>query len=110
MVWVLLNIHLSSLGGVRIKFLEQFWGVEISFIDPRVIRFGVSFPMHKVLEFASTSFPSRPDDRFDFIFLLSMIDHWWGSCKRHVIGFHLLIWKEKVDLKDIVDPHGVWQV
>jgi len=91
MVEVLLNIHLSSLGRVRIEFLEQFWGVEIFSIDPQVIRFGVSFPMHEILEFASMSFPSRPDDRFDFIFLLSVIDHWWRSCKRCAIGFHLLI-------------------
>jgi len=61
-VWVLLNICSSSLGRVRIKFLEQFWGMEIFSIDPQVIRFGVSFPMHKVLELASTSFPSRLDD------------------------------------------------
>jgi len=66
--------------------------------------------MHEVLEFVSASFLSRPDDQFDFIFLLSLIDHWWRSCKRCAIGFHLLIWKEEVDVKDIVDPHGVWQV
>jgi hypothetical protein len=34
MVWVLLNIRSSSLGRVRIEFLEQFWGMEIFSIDP----------------------------------------------------------------------------
>ena len=110
MVWVLLNIHLSSLGRVRIEFLEQFCSMEIFSVDPQVIRFGVPFPMHEVLELVSMSFPSRLDDRFDFIFLLSVIDHWWGLCKGHAIGFCLLIWKEEVDVKDIVNPHGVWKV
>ena len=110
MVWVLLNIHLSSLGGVRIEFLEQFWGMEIFSVNPQVIGFGIPFSMYEILELGSVSFPSRLDDQFDFIFLLSVIDHWWGSCKRCAIGFCLLIWKEKVNVENVVDSHGIWQV
>ena len=44
----------SSRSGVIVKFFEQFWGVQVFVINPRVFRRRVALPMHEVLErFAS---------------------------------------------------------
>ena len=87
----LLNICSSSHGGVGIKFLKQFWGMKIFFINPQVVEARIYLPMYKVLEFTSTFLPFRLDDRFNFIFFFTMIDHWRWLYKRHAIGLHLFI-------------------
>ena len=53
----LLYMNSSSHGGVLVKFFEQFWGIQVLVINPRVFRSGVPFPVHEVLEHLASPLP-----------------------------------------------------
>src|SRR5712691_8866185 len=64
----------------------------------------VALPVHEVLQL--TSSPSSPgiQDGLDLV-LLFTIDDWRRACEGRAICLRLLIWKEEVNVKDIVDLH-----
>src|SRR5712691_2852114 len=95
----------SSCSGVRSHvFLEDFRGMEVFVIDPGVVRMWVALPMHEVLQLTSSPVSPGIQDGFDLVLLFTIDDRRW-ACERRAVCLHLLIWKEKVDVKDIVDLH-----
>jgi hypothetical protein len=105
---ILLSVCSFSHGGVWLVFFEKFWGVEVLVIDPRVIWVWISFPVDKVLELFALPPLSVSDDRFDFIFVFSLIDYGRGACIRRAICLRLLIWQKKVDVEYIIYLHVWW--
>ena len=73
-------------------------------VDPGVVRVQVALPMHEVLQLMSLPMSSGIQNSFDLVFLFT-IDDRRGVCIGHAICFRLLIRKEEVDVKDIVDLH-----
>src|SRR5260221_9513714 len=65
---------------------------------------GVAFPVHEVLQLTSSSMSPGVQDGLDLV-LLFAIDDRRRACERHAICLRLLIWKEEIDVKDIVDLH-----
>ncbi len=73
-------------------------------IDPRVVRMRVALPVHEVLQLTSSSMSPGIQDGLDLV-LLFTIDDRRRACEGRAICLRLLIWKEEVDVKDIVDLH-----
>src|SRR5712691_667789 len=95
----------SSRSGVGSHiFLENFRGMEVLVVDPRVVRMWVAFPMHKVLQLTSSPMSSGIQDGLDLVLLFTIDDRRW-ACEGRAVCLRLLIWKEEVDVKDIVDLH-----
>ena len=65
---------------------------------------GVALPVHEVLQLTSSPMSPGVQDGFNFV-LFFAIDDRRGACKRGAIRFRLLIRKEEIDVKDIVDLH-----
>src|SRR5712691_7301277 len=64
----------------------------------------IAFPMHEVLQLMSSPVSPGIQDGFDLIFLFTIDDRRW-ACERCAICLRLLIWKEEIDVKDIMDLH-----
>src|SRR5260221_2898204 len=95
----------SSCSGVGSHiFLENFRGVEVLVVDPGVVRMRVALPVHEVLQLTSSPMPSGVQDGLDLVLLFTIDDRRW-ACEGCAICLRLLIWKEEVDVKDIVDLH-----
>src|SRR5260221_356276 len=95
----------SSRSGVGSHiFLENFRGMEVLVVDPRVVRMRVAFPMHEVLQLTSSPMSSGVQDGLDLVLLFTIDDQRW-ACEGCAVYLRLLIWKEEVDVKDIVDLH-----
>src|SRR5260221_5850211 len=65
---------------------------------------GVAFPVHEVLQLTSSSMSPGVQDGLDLV-LLFTIDDRRRACEGRAICLRLLIGKEEVDVKDIVDLH-----
>src|SRR5712691_2297360 len=95
----------SSRSGVGSHvFLENFRGVEVLVVDPGVVRMWVALPMHEVLQLTSSTMSPGIQDGLDLVLLFTIDDRRW-ACEGRAICLRLLIWKEEVDVKDIVDFH-----
>src|SRR5712691_10275988 len=64
----------------------------------------VALPMHEVLQLTSSTMSPGIQDGLDLVLLFTIDDRRW-ACEGRAICLHLLIWKEEVDVKDIVDLH-----
>src|SRR5712691_12642992 len=94
-----------SRSGVRSHIcLENFRGVEVLVIDPRVVRMWVAFPMHEVLQLTSSPMSPGIQDSLDLVLLFTIDDRRW-VCEGRAICLRLLIWQEEIDVKDIMDLH-----
>jgi len=78
--------------------------MEIFLCYPRVIRVGISLPVHEVLHLTSSPLTSGIQNRLDFV-LFFTIDDWRRSCEGRAICLRLLIWKEEVCVEDVVYLH-----
>src|SRR5260221_8769226 len=95
----------SSRSGVGSHvFLENFRGVEVLVVDPGVVRMRVTLPMHEVLQLTSSPMSPGIQDGLDLVLLFTIDDRRW-ACEGRAICLRLLIWKEEIDVKDIVDLH-----
>jgi hypothetical protein len=61
--------------GLFVELLEELWSIEVTVVDPAVISGWVSFPMDEVLEFTSSSMPSRVSNVFYFVFFVILFRH-----------------------------------
>src|SRR5712691_6401239 len=95
----------SSRSGVgSYVFLENFRGVEVLMVDPGVVRMRITLPMHEVLQLTSSPVSPGIQDGLDLVLLFTIDDRRW-ACEGRAICLRLLIWKEEVDVKNIVNLH-----
>jgi len=64
----------------------------------------IALPVHKVLKFSSSAIMLCIYNVLDFIFFFAIDDQRW-SCKWRAILLRLLIWKEEIRVKHIVNFH-----
>jgi hypothetical protein len=70
------SLYISSThGGLFVELLEEFWSIEVIVVNPAVVSSWVSFPIDKVLEFTSSSMPSRVSNVFYFILFIILFHH-----------------------------------
>jgi len=65
-------------GVALVVSLEKVWGVNVLKWFPGVVAFGVSLPLHKVLEHSGPSMTSVVDQMFYFILFYSLDQVRWG--------------------------------
>src|SRR5258708_36745869 len=89
LLWFLL---LFILEGIALVILfEKVWSVNILGWFPGVVTFGVSLPLHKVLERSGPSMTSVVDQMFDFVFVFSLDQVRWGFGEVRAMNGVLLI-------------------
>src|SRR5260221_9741837 len=87
----LLYLRSSSRSGVGSHvFLENFRGMEVLVVDPRVVQMRVACPMHEVLQLTSSPMSPSLEDGLDFVFFFT-IDDWRRACEGRSICLRLLI-------------------
>ena len=65
----------STCGGLFVEFFEEFWGIEVSMVDPAIVSGWVPFPVDKVLEFTSSSMSPCISNVPCFILFIILLHH-----------------------------------
>jgi hypothetical protein len=87
-----LYICLSSLSGVAIVFLKNFWGVEVLVIHPAVVGVWVSLPMNEILELLASPMLLGIPNGLDLILFFSCFDDRCGVCVGCSVRCCFLVW------------------
>jgi hypothetical protein len=66
---------LSTRGGLFVELFEEFWGVEVTVVNPAIVSGWVSFPMDEVLEFMSSSVSPCISNVLYFVFFIILLHH-----------------------------------
>ena len=70
------SLYLSSTRrGLFVELLEEFWGIEVTVVDPTVVSGWVSLPMDEVLEFTSSSVSPCISNVLYFVFFVILFRH-----------------------------------
>ena len=70
------SLYISSThGGLFVELFEEFWGIEVTVVNPAVVSGWVSFPIDEVLEFTSSSVSSCISNVFYFILFIILLHH-----------------------------------
>src|SRR5712691_11367819 len=64
----------------------------------------VALPMHEVLQLTSSPMSPGIQDGLNLVLFFTIDDRRW-ACEGCAVCLRLLIWKEEIDVKDIVDLH-----
>jgi hypothetical protein len=80
------SLYLSSTRrGLFVEFLEEFWGIEVTVVDPAIVSGWVPFLMDEVLEFTSSSVSSCISNVLYFIFFVILLRHrGWSDIVRAI--------------------------
>ena len=70
------SLYISSTrGGLFVELFEEFWGVEVTVVNPAIISGWVPFPMDEVLEFTSSSVSPCISNVLYFVFFVILFRH-----------------------------------
>ena len=66
---------LSTRRGLFVELLEEFWGIEVTVVNPTVVSGWVPFPIDEVLEFTSSSVSPGISNVLYFVLFIILFCH-----------------------------------